>query len=133
MTRSRIWLAAAGVVGLLGFAAPAEAQYYYYPHQQPGYYPQQPAYVPPRIARKQQQLEQRFIEKYGYVRPQPQYGYGYRQPRYQQPGYGYAQPGYGYGYGSQGYGRAYQEPNRRYGGPIPGGYVDSGQRAGGDR
>ena len=129
MAMSRIWLAAAGVVGCLGFAAPAEAQTYYYPHRQPGYYQQQPAYVPPRIARKQRQLERRFIEKYGYVQPQPPYGSAYRQPRYQQPGYGYAQPGYG----GPAYGRGYPESNRIYGGPITGGYVDSGQRVGGDR
>jgi hypothetical protein len=64
----------------------AAAQYYYYQQPAPQYYYQhpygyqQPTYVPPRIARKQAQQYNRFVEKYGYVQPQPQYYY-YQQPR----------------------------------------------------
>jgi hypothetical protein len=77
-------LAASGLV-----ATEASAQYYYDQygrviHSQPqprvyqnpyGY--QQPQYVSPRVARKQAQLQERFVEKYGY--PQPQ-RYRYVQP-----------------------------------------------------
>jgi hypothetical protein len=92
-----ILVAATAAVGVIGFGSAAEAQYYY-PPGQGYYYPQQPAYVPPRIARKQAQLNERFVEKYGYVQPQRQQYYGggyYQQPRYyqQQPRY-YQQPGY---------------------------------------
>ena len=79
------------------FGSAAEAQYYNYPPQ--GYYYQQPQpqYVPPRIARKQEQLSERFVQKYGYVQPQPQYYGGYyQQPQYVQPRprYYQQQPGY---------------------------------------
>jgi hypothetical protein len=50
-----------------------------------GYAPQ-PQYVHPRVARKQAQLQERFVEKFGYV--QPQYNYG-RQHHYRQNHYGY--------------------------------------------
>jgi hypothetical protein len=80
---------ASGVAMIAGASlAPtgAAAQYYYYPQpQQRYYYPQpygynQPQFVPPRVARKQAHQYNRFVEKYGYVQPQPQYNY-YRQPR----------------------------------------------------
>jgi hypothetical protein len=80
---------AAAVLG--GSLATAEAQYYGhhgyghghgYGHH--GYYrPAPPVYVPPRIARKQAQLQERFVEKFGYIQPQPQphWGHGYHRPR----------------------------------------------------
>jgi hypothetical protein len=84
-----ILLAVSAAAGVTGFSSAVEAQYYNYPPQ--GYYYQQPQYVPPRIARKQEQLSERFVQKYGYVQPQPQYyGGGYyqqQQPRYVQPQY----------------------------------------------
>lgn len=112
MTRSKILLAAAAAtLGWLS-AAPAEAQYYGSPY---GYYGQ-PTYVPPRIARKQRQLEERFVEKYGYVSP----GRAYRRSPYgYNPGYG------GPGYGGQAYGRQggyyRRQPNGydQYGSPMP--------------
>jgi hypothetical protein len=97
-------------VAAFGFTAAssgAEAQYYYHP--QYGYV-QQPQWVPPKIARKQEQLTERFIQKYGYQQPryvqphyvQPRYGHEYRHvPRrrqYQPDTYYYQQPGYGGGY-----------------------------------
>ncbi len=83
-----ILVVATAAAGVIGFGSAAEAQYYNYPPQ--GYYYQQPQpqYVPPRIARKQEQLSERFVQKYGYVQPQPQYyggGYYQPQPRYVQP------------------------------------------------
>jgi hypothetical protein len=93
----------------------ASAQYYYDQYgrliqQRPQVYNpyvQRPAYVPPRVARKQAQQRQRFIEKYGYQYQQPQ-PYVYRQhprPRvYQGPRY---QGGYYGGY----YGPSYSAPN----------------------
>ena len=101
-------IAASAIVGAISFGSTAEAQYYGHPPQ--GYYYQQPQpqYVDPRIARKQEQLAERFHQKYGYVQPQPQYyGGGYYQqpqPRYYQPQPRYVQPqpnyyyqnGYGY-------------------------------------
>jgi hypothetical protein len=105
MTRKFIWMAAmaCGAAGLC-MTTTAQAQYYYgQPRTQ--YYYEQPAppYVSPRVARKQAQLEQRFVDKYGYQqpyyypaqRPYPQQ-YQYQQPRaYQQrPGWsGYQQYG----------------------------------------
>lgn len=103
MNACKAWLAAAAGLGFLGLSAPAEAQYYPYPPQRGHYYQQQPSYVPPRVLRKQRQLERRLYEKYGYVQPAPQY---YRQPRYnpyQAAPYGYGSPYrgrvYPYGYG----------------------------------
>ncbi len=101
-----ILLTAAGAAMIAGVGlAPtsAAAQYYYY-YSQPApqyYYPQyygyhQPTYVPPRIARKQAQQYNRFVEKYGYVEPQYHY---YAQPRVR--GYYYQHPGY---YGGSTYG-----------------------------
>jgi hypothetical protein len=93
-----IIVVATAAAGVASFGSTAEAQYYDYPPQR-YYYPQpQPQYVDPRIARKQQQLSERFVQKYGYVQPQPQYYGGYYQqpqPRYvqPQPRY-YQQPGY---------------------------------------
>jgi hypothetical protein len=48
------------------------------------YRPQPPVYVHPRIARKQAQLQERFVERYGYVQPR-----GYHQPG---PYWGHAHP-----------------------------------------
>jgi hypothetical protein len=93
-----ILVAASAAVGVIGFGSVAEAQYYYPPGHGYYYQPQQPAYVPPRIARKQAQLNERFVEKYGYVQPQPRYyggGY-YQQPRYYQPQPRYYQQPRGY-------------------------------------
>jgi hypothetical protein len=95
-------IAAACIAGAGLAATEASAQYYYdqygrLVYRQPQVYNpyvyQQPQYVPPRVARKQAQLRERFVEKYGY--PQYQQPYVYRQPRqYYQPQYG--QPGYYY-------------------------------------
>ncbi len=89
-----ILVAASALAGVIGFGPAVEAQYYGYPPQ--GYYYQQPQqqYVNPKIARKQEQLAERFHQKYGYVQPQPQYyggGYYQPQPRYVQPQRGYYQ------------------------------------------
>ncbi|MGL5115316.1 MAG: hypothetical protein ACRC7C_08325 [Beijerinckiaceae bacterium] len=95
---------AVAAFGFFAASSAAEAQYYYHP--QYGYVQQQPQWVNPRIARKQAQQTERFIEKFGYQQPR------YAQPRYVQPGYGhqprrrhyqpdvyhYPQPGYGRGY-----------------------------------
>jgi hypothetical protein len=100
MAMSRTFASRTFAIGALtaaavaGFAGSASAQYYYPQPQQGFYYQQAPAYVPPRIARKQAQQEQRFIQKYGYQQPQyyPQQQYYQRQPRYQQPQQYYGQP-----------------------------------------
>jgi hypothetical protein len=84
--------------GLASSAASAQVYYDQYGrpvYRQPQVYNpyryQQPTYVPPRIARKQAQQRERFIEKYGYQYQQPRV---YRQPRvYQQP-QPYVQRGY---------------------------------------
>ena len=99
-------LGAVAIMGAFGVIETAEAQQYYYP-QQGYYYQQPPAYVSPRVQRKQQQLSDRFIEKYGYQ--QPQYNYGYQQPRYYQPQPRYYQPQPQYGYGQQRYYRQQQQ------------------------
>jgi hypothetical protein len=51
----------------------------------------QPQYIHPKILRKQAELQARVYQKYGYVQPQPYYGYG--RPHH----YGYRQPHRGYG------------------------------------
>jgi hypothetical protein len=82
---------AGGAVALAPGAAQAQGYGYGYGHHQgynQGYYRQAPVYVPPRVARKQAQLSHRFVQKYGYVQPQPHYGYG----RQYYNGYGYQQP-----------------------------------------
>jgi hypothetical protein len=83
MTALKTAALAAAVLG--GSLATAEAQYYgHYGHGygHHGYYrPAPPVYVPPRIARKQAQLQERFVEKFGYVQPQPQWGHHYHRPR----------------------------------------------------
>lgn len=79
---------AAAVLG--GSLAAAEAQPYgHWGHGQGHGYTRHyraapPAYVPPRIARKQAELRERFVEKYGYHRPR-----GYHQPR---PYWGHPHP-----------------------------------------
>jgi hypothetical protein len=95
---------AVAAFGFVAASSGAEAQYYYHPHY--GYVQQQPQWVPPKIARKQEQLTERFIQKYGYQQPryvQPGYGYGYAPPPrgyYQHPQpYGYVQPRHRYGHG----------------------------------
>jgi hypothetical protein len=72
----------AAVLG--GSLAAAEAQTvgpwgqpYGYGHGHYGYRQQAPVYVHPRVARKQAQQYDRFVQKYGVVQP---YGY-YQQPR----------------------------------------------------
>ncbi len=95
-------LSIAGIAGLMlaGAGGAAEAQYYYGPPARQGYhyYQPQPQYVPPRVLRKQREMEERVRRKYGYT--QQPYGYvqPYRQPRpyygppvYQAPS-GYWQP-----------------------------------------
>ena len=92
---------AAVAVALAGAAvafAPTDAQAqgwgHGYGHHQgynQGYYHRQaPVYVPPHIARKQAQLSNRFVQKYGYVQSQPQHHYGYGRQYHN--GYGYQQP-----------------------------------------
>jgi hypothetical protein len=103
-------------VGLVAVSAGASAQYYYpAPPPQRYYYQQPQVYVPPRVARKQEQLRQRYIQKYGYTPPQYQY-----YP--QQPGYYYdPQPRFRRHYG---YGGGYY-----YGGvPLPNSNADIGSR-----
>jgi hypothetical protein len=72
----------AAVLG--GSLATAQAQPYGqwgyghgYGHGGYGYRQPAPVYVPPRVARKQAQQYDRFVQKYGVVQP---YGY-YQQPR----------------------------------------------------
>jgi hypothetical protein len=108
-----ILVAASALAGVIGFGPAAEAQYYGYPPQ--GYYYQQPQqqYVNPKIARKQEQLAERFHQKYGYVQPQPQYyggGY-YQQPQYYQQQPQYVPPRQRY-YGGQS--RAYDPKTGQY-------------------
>jgi hypothetical protein len=95
-----IAIAAACIAGAGLASTEASAQYYYdqygrliyrQPQAYNPYIQQQPQYVPPRIARKQAQQRERFIQKFGY----PQY----QQPYYQQP----RQRGY-YGGDPRGYG-----------------------------
>jgi hypothetical protein len=91
---SKLKIAAFAAVLSAGFAATAEAQPYGYWQGRPGgyghYRAAPPVYVPPHIARKQAQLQERFVEKYGVVQPYPHYRqrqhwghrpYGYAQPR----------------------------------------------------
>lgn len=91
---------ALGALSLAGASTDASAQYYYqqpspYYRYQPQYQP--PVYVPPRIARKQAQLSERFVEKYGYQPvPRPRYyqrpdAY-YYPPQYPAPGYWQGRP-----------------------------------------
>jgi hypothetical protein len=91
---STLKVAALGVAlaGGLFTLAPVAGQAQEYRHdnghgryQQQYRYAPQPQYVDPYIQRKQAQLARRFHEKYGYVQPQPQYGYGYQR----NDGYGY--------------------------------------------
>jgi hypothetical protein len=75
---------AAAVAG--GLLASADAQAYDHwgrghggwGHVEPRAYHHAPVYVHPRIARKQAQLQKRFIQKFGYI---PDAGHGYHQPR----------------------------------------------------
>jgi hypothetical protein len=95
-------IAIVGIAGgtLLGTGGIAEAQYHYGHHYGPpprqgyGYYQQapQPQYVPPRVLRKQREMEERVRRKYGYA---PPYGYGqpYAQPRPYYGGTVYPYPG----------------------------------------
>jgi hypothetical protein len=91
-------LCGAAVVAGACVATEANAQYYYYPQPQPQYqyYRQPQVYVPPRVARKQAQQQQRFIQKYGYQ--QPQQGYYYQRPQQQYYGQPYGRNRYGSGY-----------------------------------
>jgi len=115
MAKIGIVACAAAAAGVLGFSATAQAQYYY-PGQQRGYGYQQQGYVPPRILRKQRQMEQRIYDKYGIVTPTPRYRAP--APAYRQDPYGYGgnqRGGYGYGGNQQGgYGgpRVFQGPTR---------------------
>jgi hypothetical protein len=73
MSTLKIAAVAAAVLG--GSLAAAQAQPYghfgYGPAHGGGYHrPAPPVYVPPRVARKQAQLQERFVEKYGYAQPQ---------------------------------------------------------------
>jgi hypothetical protein len=87
MARFKLVAAAALGLGLFAGAPPAEAQY-------GGYYP--PG-VTPKIARKQEQLHQRFYNKYGYVYgTRPNYGYRAGPPYGNAYGY-HRNRGYGYG------------------------------------
>jgi hypothetical protein len=85
-------LASSGAVGqTYYYYQPSHAQPYVRHHYQPyGYYQQPYGYVDPRIARKQAQQRRRFIEKYGYVQPQPHvYGGGWgHHPGYNPYPYG---------------------------------------------
>jgi hypothetical protein len=87
-----------GAVALAPTDAQAQGYGYGYGHHHgynQGYYRQAPVYVPPRVARKQAQLSQRFVQKYGYVQPQPHYGYG--RQHYNGYSHGYGRPqGFGY-------------------------------------
>lgn len=136
MKTSNLWIAAATAAGLVSLSGQAQAQYYY-PGPQRGYYAEPPVYVPPRIARKQAEQSRRFVEKYGYVPPVPQYGrrapqYGY-QNLYREPQYGYGggyrEPQYGRpnvgGNVQRQYGVAPRQP--QYGGRRAQGYDSSGQ------
>ncbi len=94
MSTLKVATLAVALTGGLFTLAPMAAQAQDYRHdnghgyyQRPYRYAPQPQYVDPRIQRKQEQLSRRFVEKYGYVQPQPQYGYGYRR----NDGYGYRQ------------------------------------------
>jgi hypothetical protein len=96
MSTFRIAAVAAAILG--GSIAAAEAQpygHYGYGHGR-GYYGHQPqVWVPPNVARKQAQLQERFVEKYGVVQPpRPHWGhrgnwghnpYAYRQPYHHVP------------------------------------------------
>jgi hypothetical protein len=100
MSILKVAAVAAALAG--GFAASAQAQPYGYwnggyGYAQPHYRAAPPVYVPPHIARKQAQLQERFVEKFGYVQPRYNpYGYRGHEPR----GYGHHRP---HGYGSYGY------------------------------
>jgi hypothetical protein len=115
-----IVLAASAMLGVAGFASSAEAQYYQqnpYGYAPQGYYYQQPQYVNPRVSRKQAQLQERFVEKYGYQQPVQPYGYGYQQPRYrQQQQYYYQQAPRQRQYQQQ----YYQQAPNNYGTSSPG-------------
>jgi hypothetical protein len=84
MSTLKIAALAAAVLG--GSLASAEAQPYgHWGHGQGyGHYRPAPhAYVHPRIARKQAQLNERFVQKFGYVyphayhAPRPRWGHGH--------------------------------------------------------
>jgi hypothetical protein len=92
----KLALAAACLSGASFAPTGASAQYYYDQYgrliyQQPQtnrhrvynnhyIFEHQPNYVPPRVARKRAQQQERFVEKYGYQYQQPQY-YGHPRPR----------------------------------------------------
>ncbi len=124
LKRFALAAAAAAATAWVGAPTPAEAQYY----GRPAY--GQPVYVPPKVLRKQREMQRRVIQKYGY--PAPAYGYRapvYRQPQVyrqqqfyrQPPAYAapvYRQPRpYGYDPREQRYRIA---PGYGYGGPAPG-------------
>jgi hypothetical protein len=93
---SNVMLAVSATIGIFSFVSTVQAQQYEQnPYRNPPqgyYYQQQPQYVNPRIARKQAQQQERFVEKYGYQQPVQPYGYGYQQPRYRQQQQYYYQP-----------------------------------------
>jgi opacity protein-like surface antigen len=90
MSKLKIAAVAAAILG--GALSAAEAQSYghygHYGQRQHGWHHQAPpqVYVSPRVARKQAQLQERFVEKYGVQRPQYHRPYHYRPQQY---GYGY--------------------------------------------
>lgn len=88
--------AAAAVLGF-GLVAAAPAAQAQWGPQGGGYYgQQQPVWVPPKVARKQAQQQERFIEKFGV---QPGYGRGYRDGPPYGNAYGYRRNrGEDYGY-----------------------------------
>ena len=107
-TFNKLVLAASATIGVLGFVSGVQAQNYeenVRRYQPQGYYYQQPQYVDPRIARKQAQQQERFVQKYGYQQPVQPYGYGYQQPRYRQQQQYY-----------------YQQAPQQYYAPAPRGY-----------
>jgi hypothetical protein len=97
MSTLKVAALAAALVGGMTFTATAQPYGHWnggYGHRQPQYR-QAPVYIPPHIARKQAQLNQRFVEKFGYVQPQPRHnpygghGYGHRYPRHHQGAWGH--------------------------------------------
>ncbi|MGL4634679.1 MAG: hypothetical protein ACRCWF_01755 [Beijerinckiaceae bacterium] len=100
MSRFKVAALAVALTGGIMALAPAEAQaqgwggHHGYHH---GYrHAPQPQYVHPKILRKQAEMQERVYRKYGYVQPQPHYGYVH--PRHR---------GYGYGHS---YGHVYHQP-----------------------
>ncbi|MGL4241794.1 MAG: hypothetical protein ACRCTI_11835 [Beijerinckiaceae bacterium] len=100
---STLKIAALAAALTAGTVASANAQYvghgygHGYGHR---YYGGAPTWVHPKIARKQAQLQERFVERYGVV-----------QPRFHNPSphWGYAY-GHGYGHGYRPYGYAHPRP-----------------------